>query len=333
VSIPGLDLERLRPWLPDGGGVLSAIAIAGGKSNLTYEVTNGAQSWIVRRPPPGQLLATAHDMSREYRVMQALARTAVPVPRMFAICADESVLGAPFYVMEKVNGRPFRYVDDIAPLGRERTRAISETLVDTLAALHAVDPVATGLQDLGRPDEFLLRQANRWKKQLDSSGTRDLPAADELYRRLVAHVPAQAPTGIVHGDYRLDNVLIDKTDTLAAVIDWEMSTIGDPLTDLALMVVYGRLGEIATQRQVPDVASAPGYLDEQEIIERYALHTSRDLSHFGFYIALASFKLVAILEGIRSRQRSGQTLGSGLLSVDELIQPLVDGGLDAHLAG
>ncbi len=330
---PGLDLIRLGEWLPtavpDAGTDLSAELIAGGKSNLTYVVSDGARSWIVRRPPVGHLLATAHDMAREYRVMAALQATDVPVPRTLGLCADEDVLGAPFYVMERVEGRPYRFVGDIAPLGTERTRSISLALVDTLAALHAVDPGEVGLSDFGRPEGFLSRQVNRWKKQLDASRTRDLPLVDELYARLSAGVPAESAAGIVHGDFRLDNVLVDDRDRMAAVIDWEMATLGDPLTDLALMLVYGRLGASGLGSQVVDVASAPGYISEAEIIERYAASSDRDLSRFGFYLGLASFKLAGILEGIHYRFVNGQTVGEGFAEVGESVSPLLESGLTA----
>jgi aminoglycoside phosphotransferase (APT) family kinase protein len=332
-SPPGLDLERLGAWLPsvlpDVGGDLSATLIAGGKSNLTYEVTDGAGSWIVRRPPLGHVLATAHDMAREFRVMSALQPTDVPVPRTFGLCEDAEVLGAPFYVMEKVAGRAYRHVADIAPIGPERTRAISSALVDTLVALHQVDPESVGLADFGRPEGFLGRQVSRWKKQLDASYTRDLPAAEELHARLAADIPSESATGIVHGDFRLDNVLVDDRDRLTAVIDWEMATLGDPLTDLALMVVYARLGRTLAGNQVADVASAPGFLSEAEIIERYAAASPRDLSRFGFYLGLASFKLAAILEGIHYRYRHGQTVGEGFAGIGEAIGPLLEGGLGA----
>ncbi|MBO9520621.1 MAG: phosphotransferase family protein [Nocardioidaceae bacterium] len=328
MSLPGLDLDRLLPWLPGAVGELSASLIAGGKSNLTYEVTDGTSTWIVRRPPLGHVLATAHDMAREYRVMAALQPTAVPVPGTVVLCEDPEVLGAPFYVMEKVAGRPYRFVDDIAPLGPDRTRAISSSLVDTLVTLHQVDPAAVGLADFGRPEGFLGRQVRRWKKQLDASYTRDLPAAEELHARLAADIPAESAAGIVHGDYRLDNVLVDETDRLTAVIDWEMATLGDPLTDLALLVVYGRLGETAAGAVV-DVASAPGFLSEDEIVERYAASSPRDLSRFGFYLGLASFKLAGILEGIHYRYVHGQTVGEGFAHVGDTIHPLLDGGLTA----
>jgi aminoglycoside phosphotransferase (APT) family kinase protein len=332
---PGLDLDVLGAWfaaeVPGAGDELRATLIAGGRSNLTYVVTDGAQEWIVRRPPLGHVLATAHDMAREYRVMSALQDTGVPVPRTFAMCTDSAVLGADFYVMERCVGTPYRRAAELEPLGPERTRTISERLVDTLAALHAVEPASVGLGDFGRPEGFLGRQVARWKKQLDASYTRDLPAADELHRRLAESVPAESAAGIVHGDFRLDNVLVDDADQVTAVLDWEMATLGDPLTDLALMLVYFRLDAHADDgdESASDVSAAPGFLDERAVIERYSHGSDRDLSGFGFYLGLAAFKLAAILQGIHYRYLHGQTVGGGFDRIGETIPPLLDAGLNA----
>jgi aminoglycoside phosphotransferase (APT) family kinase protein len=330
---PGLNLDRLAAWLPsavpDAEPDLSARLIPGGKSNLTYEISDGTWTWILRRPPLGHVLATAHDMAREYRVMSALRDTAVPVPEMLGLCQDESVLGAPFYLMSRVVGTPYRRAAELAALGEERTRAISAGLVDTLAVLHRVDPVHIGLADFGRPDGFLARQVSRWKKQLDASYCRDLPAADELHGLLAADIPDQSAAGVVHGDYRLDNILVDDADRLVAVIDWEMATLGDPLTDLALLLVYHRLGELQGGGAVTDVSSAPGFLSEEEVIARYAAGSARDLSRFGWYLGLASYKLAVILEGIHYRYLHGQTVGPGFENIGPGIFPLLDTGLAA----
>ncbi|MDH6464744.1 aminoglycoside phosphotransferase (APT) family kinase protein [Micromonospora sp. A200] len=327
---PGLDLARLADWfaaaVPEAAGQLTARLVAGGKSNLTYEVGDGRRTWIVRRPPLGHVLATAHDMSREYRVMSALWTTDVPVPKTYALCSDADVLGAPFYVMERVDGTAYRHAAELERLGAERTRVISTRLVDTLAALHAVDPVAVGLADFGRADGFLARQVSRWKKQLDASYCRDLPAADELHARLASGVPSESTPGIVHGDYRLDNVLTDDRDRLAAVIDWEMATLGDPLTDLALLVLYQRLGRLVGVA-VADASSAPGFLTEDEILDRYAASSTRPLPPLGFHLGLAAFKLAAILEGIHYRHLRGQTVGSGFERLGEVTELLLDAGL------
>jgi aminoglycoside phosphotransferase (APT) family kinase protein len=332
-QLPGLDLGRVEPWfrgvVPEVRGELRAELIAGGKSNLTYRLTDGHRAWIIRRPPLGHVLATAHDMKREYRVMSALQNTDVPVPTTYALCEDPGVLDAPFYVMEHVEGVPYRHASELAPLGAERTRAISERLVDVLAALHAVSPEQVGLTDFGRPEGFLRRQVALWKRQLDASHSRDLPSADELHRRLAASVPTETAAGVVHGDFRLDNVLTDAQDRPVAVIDWEMATLGDPLTDLALMVVYQRLAELVHGNAVADASSAPGFLTEDEVLARYAMHSDRDLSHFGFYLGLASYKLAAILEGIHFRHLQGQTVGPGFEDIGLAIHPLLDAGLTA----
>ncbi|MGH3438340.1 MAG: phosphotransferase family protein [Sciscionella sp.] len=330
---PGLDPHRLGAWfaasVPCAGSELSARLLAGGKSNLTYEVSDGHRTWIVRRPPLGHVLATAHDMEREYRVMTALRHTNVPVPTTYALCRDVEVLGAPFYVMEQVAGTPYRYAAELGALGLNRTRVISTGLVDTLAALHEVDPNSVGLADFGHPEGFLARQVGRWKKQLDHSHSRDLPAAEDLHTQLTKRVPAESTPGIVHGDYRLDNLLTDDRDRPAAVIDWEMATLGDPLTDLALLVVYQRLGTVLGGSVVADAACAPGFLTEEEIIARYGLRSDRDLSSFDFYLGLAAFKLATILEGIYYRHQQGQTVGSGSEGVSEAVHPLLTIGLTA----
>ncbi|MFC0032317.1 phosphotransferase family protein [Micromonospora chaiyaphumensis] len=329
-DLPGLDLARLGDWfaaaVPGAARLTTARLVTGGKSNLTYEVGDGRSTWIVRRPPLGHVLSTAHDMAREYRVMSALRATSVPVPVTWALCADDGVLGAPFYVMERVTGRAYRHAAELEPLGTDRTRAISTRLVDTLATLHAVDPAAVGLADFGRPAGFLARQVRRWKTQLDASYCRDLPAADELHARLAAGVPADSAPGIVHGDYRLDNVLVDESDRLTAVVDWEMATLGDPLTDLALLVLYQRLGRLVGPA-VAEASSAPGFLTEDEILDRYAAASGRALPPLGFHLGLAAFKLATILEGIHVRHLRGQTVGAGFDQLGEVTELLLDAGL------
>nr|WP_233608457.1 phosphotransferase family protein [Nocardia stercoris] len=332
-ATPGLDPDRLATWLAEArpglvAGPLRGQLIAGGRSNLTFEVTDGKSAWIVRRPPLGHVLATAHDMGREYRVMTALRDTEVPVPATYALCEDPEILGAPFYVMELVPGIPYRAAAELVPLGPDRTAAISAEVVDTLAALHRVDPQAVGLGEFGRPDGFLERQVRRWRKQLDASRSRDLPAADELHALLAKHQPPQSPTGIVHGDYRLDNVLVDDADRITAVIDWEMSTLGDPLTDLGLMVVYQRAGDLGMPG-ANDATTAPGILPEAEVLDRYARRSGRDLSRIGFYIALASFKLAVIAEGIHYRHLQGKTVGDGFETIGAMVDPLLRAGIAA----
>ncbi|MBM7367721.1 phosphotransferase family protein [Gordonia hydrophobica] len=327
---PGLDLDVLTPWFVENvgavSGQLNAELIAGGKSNLTYRLYDDQQRWILRRPPVGKLLATAHDMGREYTMMSALASTDVPVPVMYAL-GDAELLGAPFYVMEAVDGTPYRKASELAELGPERTRAISERLVDTLAVLHQVEPAQVGLGDFGHPEGFLARQVARWRKQFDAAHTRDLPAMERLHALLAEQVPPDAAPGIVHGDYRLDNVLVDDSDQPRAVLDWELSTIGDSLTDLALMSVYHRMG--AAGGGVTDVAVAPGFLSDEEVVARYAAASGRDLTNFGFYVAYSCFKLAGIVEGIHYRFTNGQTVGDGFADVGATVEPLLQAGLAA----
>ncbi|MFE1956063.1 MULTISPECIES: phosphotransferase family protein [Streptomyces] len=332
---PGLDLDQLRAHLDRErpglvGGPLTARLIEGGRSNLTYQVGDGTTRWVVRRPPLGHVLATAHDMKREHRVIAALHTTDVPVPEPVLLCEDDSVLGAPFYVMEFVDGTPYRTAEQLATLGPERTRAAVLGLVDTLVDLHAVDPEAVGLGDFGRPEGFLERQLRRWGKQLDASRNRDLPGIDALQAALGRTLPDSPAPTIVHGDYRLDNVLVrqdpDGVDRIKAILDWEMSTLGDPMTDLGLLVMYSTdLG--MTESPVSTTATAPGHPDPAELIERYAARSGRDVSAIAWYTAFAWFKLAVILEGIHYRYTLGQTVGAGFDRIGELVPVFIEHGL------
>ncbi|MEV6780798.1 phosphotransferase family protein [Streptomyces syringium] len=328
---PGLDLERLRAYLERERpglvrGPLGAELVEGGRSNLTYAVTDGTGRWVVRRPPLGHVLATAHDMRREHRVISALRDTAVPVPEAIALCEDEDVLGSPFYVMEFVTGTPYRTAEQLAALGPARTREVVLGLADTLVDLHAVDPDTVGLGDFGRPEGFLERQLRRWGKQLEASRNRELAGIDELREALGTALPQSPAPTVVHGDYRLDNVLIGADGTARAVLDWEMSTLGDPLTDLGLLMMYSE------QRPVPGspiatTRDAPGHPEPAEIVERYAARSGRDVSALPWYTAFAYFKLAVILEGIHYRYTLGQTLGPGFDRIGQLVPLFVEGGL------
>ena len=331
---PGLDLAALRRWLDESApglldGPLSAELVAGGKSNLTYRVTDGTRSVVVRRPPLGHVLATAHDMGREYRVISALRATPVPVPEAYASCTDEAVIGAPFYVMSFVDGIPYRSADELEALGERRTRAIGERLVDTLADLHLVDVAAVGLADFGRPEGFLSRQVRRWGQQLDASRSREVAGIEELRTRLGDHVPPDSPGTVVHGDYRLDNVLVTASDDIGAVVDWEMATLGDPLTDVALVLTYQRIASLGVGTGVSTAPRAAGFPDRGDMIQRYAVRTGRNLGHLGFHEALACFKLAVILEGIHYRHVHGQTVGEGFAGIGAMVEPLVDMGLQS----
>ncbi|MFI8854510.1 phosphotransferase family protein [Streptomyces sp. NPDC053499] len=328
---PGLDLARLaahlereRPGLVQGP--LSAEVVQGGRSNLTYRVTDGSGRWVVRRPPLGHVLATAHDMGREHRVISALRETPVPVPRTELLCQDPEVIGAPFYVMEHVEGTPYRTAEQLAPLGAERTRQVVLALPETLVALHSVDPEAVGLGDFGRPEGFLERQLRRWNKQLEASRSRDLAGIDELRAGLAETLPDSPRPTVVHGDFRLDNVLVGADDKVAAVLDWEMSTLGDPLTDLGLLAMYSERQEVPDS-PVSTTSGAPGHPSAAELIERYAELSGRDVSRVHWYTAFAYFKLAVILEGIHYRFTLGQTVGAGFDRIGELVPVFIDNGL------
>jgi aminoglycoside phosphotransferase (APT) family kinase protein len=333
---PGLHTARLRDHLlrhrPDlARGPLRGGLCAGGRSNLTYVVTDGASEFVLRRPPLGHVLATAHDMVREYTVISALAPTDVPVPAALLLCTDESVLGAPFYLMEKVDGAVLRTRHQAEGLPEADRHEIAYAMIDTLAALHAVDPYAVGLGEFGHPDGFLARQVRRWSGQLDRSRSRELPAAETLRDALAASVPSSPKPAIVHGDYRLDNLLVDPAARrVNAVIDWEMATLGDPLTDLGLLITYWEvLGERDANPIADAIGPTAGFPSGRALLDRYAGRSPVDLSALEWYIALACYKLAVILEGIHFRYKQGKTVGAGFDRIGEMVPPLLDTGIDA----
>jgi aminoglycoside phosphotransferase (APT) family kinase protein len=318
----GIDVPRVSRFLleriPGAAPPLRYQLIAGGRSNLTYRVRSGEASWVLRRPPLGHVLPTAHDMAREYRVLSALADTAVPVPRPLVLCEEPEVNGAPFYVMEYAPGVVVEegLPDGYARSCRER-RALSRALVDTLVALHAVDVEAVGLGDFGRPRGYLERQVRRWSQQWERSATGPLPAIEELIRRLKAALPASPRASLVHGDYRLGNLALDPADPgrVIAIFDWEMATLGDPLADLGYTLMYwGEEGEPerdACPLPHAAVTARPGFLTRAELVEAYAQRSGRDVEAIDFYCVLALTKSAVIAEGIYARFLQGQTLGPG----------------------
>jgi aminoglycoside phosphotransferase (APT) family kinase protein len=355
-SPPGIpSAERLAAWLNDhvqeGPVELKGIElIAGGRSNLTYRLSvsdpAGDRLLVLRRPPLGHVLPTAHDMSRVFRVLSALADTAVPVARPIASCTDAEVIGAPFYLMEYVPGVILRTRADTAGLTDAQCAALSESLADMLAAIHAVDIQAVGLGDLGRGAGYLRRQLDRWQRQWDLSVTRELPEYARLVERLTAALPAEGDVTLVHGDFRLDNALVTLSPepAIAAVVDWEMATLGDPLADLGLTLVYwtevgedGWLSPLATEAEARDGArpvrvraltadatARSGFATRAEFAAGYARRTGRDISRIGYYVAFGYFKLAVVLEGINARYQLGQTVGEGFdqegLAVPVLIE-------------
>jgi aminoglycoside phosphotransferase (APT) family kinase protein len=312
VAAPdGIDAAALEAWfgvnVPGVDCPLRFERIAGGHSNLTYRVTDAAgQSWALRRPPLGKRLSSAHDMAREHKVVSALGGTEVPVAPVVGLCEDESVNEAPFYVMEFVEGPVLRGLAeaDIFPDEADR-RAIGERVADTLAAIHAVDPDAVGLGDLGRKEGYVERQLRRWQGQWEKSKSRELEAIDRVHDRLAARVPKQGPATIVHGDYRLDNMILTPAGEVAAVVDWELCTLGDPLADVGTLMAYWPDRETQALSLGMPANLAPGFPSRQEITDRYAERSGRDLSDLGFYVALGYWKLAIILEGVYARYVAG----------------------------
>jgi aminoglycoside phosphotransferase (APT) family kinase protein len=305
----GLDDRRVSDWLVSNvDGVQPPFEfenIVGGRSNLTYVVTDAAGSrLIVRRPPTGLVLATAHDMTREHRIISAVGQTSVPVPKTFGLCEDESIIGAPFYVMEFVAGRVLDAPETVIDVNEAVRAAASQHLVEVLADLHSVDVDEIGLGDLARRGGYIERQIKRWSTQWENSRTRDLPAIDEIARYLAANVPEQIGVSIAHGDYRFGNVLADVTvGRITAVLDWELCTLGDPLADLGYLGVYWSGPEREPRHNDP--TSLPGFPTFDEIVARYADLTGRDVSNIGYYVAFSAWKLAVISEGVYARYQAG----------------------------
>ena len=319
---PGLDLDAVARWLDPlvGGlqGPLRAAVIAGGRSNLTYVIADDAREWVLRRPPLAHVLPTAHDMAREYRVIRALGPTDIPVPQTIGLCTDAEVLGVNFYVMERVHGHTIRdRLPDEYPDTPQTRETLSRVLMETLGRLHSVEPAAVGLETFGKPAGYLSRQLNRWWMQWEASKTRELPEMEELRRRLEAGLPEQGPPGIVHGDYRLDNVMFAPSDPtrISAILDWEMCTQGDPLADLGLLMVYwsdrSDPPELIAGMALSPVTQQEGFMSREQLVAEYARTSSRDLSKLAWYTCLGYYKLSIVAEGIHARYLMGQTVGEG----------------------
>lgn len=313
--IEGIDDAGVTAWfarnVPAATPPLSYQLIAGGHSNLTYSVTDAAgRRWVLRRPPLGQVLATAHDMAREHRIISALGRTDVPVPPAVGLCTDESVNGAPFYVMEFVEGRVVRSHADAEALSPDERRRAGESLVDVLAAIHAVDVDAVGLGDLGRKEDYVARQLKRWYGQFQASdgqvtGGLGLPAVHDLHDRLAATIPPQQGATVVHGDYRLDNCMLAEDGSILAVLDWEICTLGDPLADVGLLWVYWSDPDQAAVLPQASPTALDGFPRKAELIERYAVASGRDLAELNFYVAFGYWKLTCIIAGVYARYAGG----------------------------
>lgn len=322
----GYDVAAVEAWVTDHVEGLKPpfqwTRLEGGHSNLTYQVqdSNGALA-VIRRPPQGQLLPKAHDMSREWALISALGQTDVPVPAAYGFCEDPSVTGAWFYLMGHVDGHPLYNSDDTrqwVPESERRKMALS--FIDVLAKLHAVDPDTVGLGDLGKKENYVGRQLKTWYRSWTSSiepANYDDPRAHELQQYFLDNMPDQGPARVVHGDYGLHNVLIGPDHTVAAVVDWEISTLGDPLADLAY-ALNPWPDPTDAEPIVPEAATAPpGFPTRTELAQRYAKKTGRDLSRLNFYTAFNRWKTAAIVHGVYARYCEGKKSTEGI-DLDEM---------------
>jgi aminoglycoside phosphotransferase (APT) family kinase protein len=348
-DLPGIRRDAVERFfaarVPGGAGPLRFSLISGGRSNITYRVDGAGGTWVLRRPPLGHVLPTAHDMAREYRVIAALGATDVPVARAIALCEDTAVNDAPFYVMAHVEGV---VLDAALPAGFADTEAerarIGDALIATLAKLHAVDYRALGLADFGRPEGYVERQVRRWSQQWERSKTGPLPAIETLARRLAAAIPHSPAPALVHGDYRLGNLALDPRDPgrIAAIFDWEMATLGDPLADLGYTLIdWTQVDDVASGTPFgASLTAQPGFATRADLVEAYARATGRDVAAVDFYQVLALYKLAVISEGIYARFRMGKTLGPGFENMQRAAGPLAERAIaladrssDARLRG
>lgn len=316
-TIHGIDVERVTAWLVEN--IDGAVApfefdvIVGGRSNLTYTVTGSdGTKFVLRRPPTGATLATAHDMGREHKIISGVGKSSVPVPPALGLCTDDAVNDAPFYVMGFVDGVVLDSADKGALLTVENRRAAGLDLIDVLADLHAVDVDEVGLGDLAKREGYVERQVKRWSTQWERSKTRELPAVEEVARRLAERFPTQQGVAIAHGDYRFGNVLTDVDNgRIAAVLDWELCTLGDPLADVGYVGVYWA-DPGTTQARPNDPTGIEGFPTYADLLERYATTTGRDLSEIDYYIAFGSFRLAVISEGVYARYLHGAMGDQGI---------------------
>jgi len=308
-----------------------ARLLAGGRSNLTFEVTSGAGTLVLRRPPSGALLPSAHDMAREARAQQALEPTAVPVPRIVLVDGTGDILGVPCYVMEKVRGHVIRdgLPEGYAATAADRT-AIADVLVDTLALLHGVDAAAVGLGDFGRPAGFLARQVRRWSEQWERSADHEVHEVTRLAALLGRRLPTSQRSAVVHGDFRLDNCIMDpaRPGQVAAVLDWEMSTFGDPMTDLGMLLFYWREPGDPEISLVPAVTAEPGFPGRRHLAERYAAATGTPSTEIDYYLAFAHFKFAVIVQGIAARVAAGAMAGQEFGDLAPIVVDCARRGLD-----
>jgi aminoglycoside phosphotransferase (APT) family kinase protein len=339
----GLATSALEAWLrvehpqlvSESG--LEATLITGGRSNLTYRLLGGPTPLVLRRPPLGHVLASAHDMAREFRVISALGGGTVPVPEavLYRDDTDGSAgVGTPFYLMGLVDGQVLASPAANSPFSPAQLRTLSLDLVTTLAELHTIDPASVGLEDFGRAAGYLERQVRRWGAQYDASRSRELPELDALQAALRDNVPITVSSSLVHGDFRLDNAIVkvdaDGRPRIAAILDWEMATIGDSFTDLGLLGLYWDIRSISEQAAAVAASAVDpgaGYPSFAELLDAYAAARGTAIPELSWYLAFAAYKLAIILEGIHLRFQAGETVGPGFDTIGGLVTPLARAGL------
>jgi aminoglycoside phosphotransferase (APT) family kinase protein len=338
-ATPGIDSDAVCDWLaehvPSMVAPLQFELISGGRSNLTYIVRDaGARRAVLRRPPLGTLLESAHDMSREHRIIAALGQTPVPVAQALGFCSDERVTGAPFYVMDYVDAEIVRDEHDAAEvLSADARNELAASMIDVLAALHALDPDEIGLGTLGRHDGYVERQLKRWRRQWEAVQTRQIPAIEEARRLLEASRPKQQRISIVHGDYRIDNVAIRRDGSVAAVLDWELCTLGDPLADLGVLLLNWVGPDEPTEHMLNGTPTTlGGFPDRDFLLARYAERSGADLSQIAFYVGLGYWRLACIAEGIYVRLATGamgDTSDAAIRRVGDQVPQLAEMALSA----
>ncbi|MEO6887191.1 MAG: phosphotransferase family protein [Jatrophihabitantaceae bacterium] len=333
-TIPGMDLPALGHYLAGAVGCDSNAVvvemISGGRSNLTYLVTVGARRLVLRRPPLGHVLATAHDIGREFRVMSALHSTGLPVPAMVLFEQDVGILGAPFMLSEFVPGPVIRSAEQARSLTSQQARAVAFDLVDRLVQLHGIDPYAVGLERLGRPAGFMRRQIHRWLEQWQQSAPDDRVPMSRLAEALLERVPEDPAPAIVHGDYRLDNTILEERDPgrIAAIVDWEMSSLGDPMADIGMLATYWDPLSAQVTGAAHPISGNPGFPSIEELVERYVHARGLTTQDLPFYVAFGNYKLAGIAATIHARYLQGKTVGPEFQTAGQAIPGLVAAGLD-----
>ena len=337
-----LNVAALEPYLrnsfPDEAGALTVRQFPAGHSNLTYSLHLGARELVLRRPPFGSKVKSAHDMSREFRVLSKLHAVYSPAPEVLLYCDDDSIIGAPFYVMEPVHGIILRRT---LPRGLDfsaiKARRLSESFIDNLVRLHRVDYAAAGLAELGKPDGYLERQVRGWTGRYYGSKTHDYPEVEQISSWMQQHLPTTNAVSLIHNDYKYDNVVLDASDItrIVGVLDWEMCTIGDSLTDLGAALAYwvDKTDPEEVQKNRWGPTTEEGSFTRAEIVQRYAQKTECDVAHIAFYLAFARFKLAVIVQQIYFRYHQGLTKDVRFATMPATIQMLLQASLHAARSG